>query len=207
MRPAAGRHPVSIQRCRAQAFALPMKTLLIVYHSVTGGTQQMAEAAAAGASTETSLQVKVLRAPDAGVRDVLQADGYIFATPENLAAMSGLMKDFFDRTYILTIASSTDQDSVGAAVDLIQGSVVMIDDRGRRSRRAGEHHTQRSISSRYDGSKPHQHRQCELTMRGRTIGYPCSVDGASGQSARCMGYALSRSNPNRTGRRETGWSN
>lgn len=76
-----------------------MKTLLIVYHSMTGGTQQMAQAAAAGAATDTSLQVKLLRAPDAGARDVLQADGYIFATPENLAAVSGLMKDFFDRTY------------------------------------------------------------------------------------------------------------
>ncbi|HEY4968674.1 MAG TPA: NAD(P)H-dependent oxidoreductase, partial [Steroidobacteraceae bacterium] len=31
--------------------------------------------------------------------DVLRADGFIFATPENLAAMSGKMKDFFDRTY------------------------------------------------------------------------------------------------------------
>jgi multimeric flavodoxin WrbA len=30
---------------------------------------------------------------------VLDASGYIFATPENLAAMSGKMKDFFDRTY------------------------------------------------------------------------------------------------------------
>jgi multimeric flavodoxin WrbA len=29
----------------------------------------------------------------------MEAAGYIFATPENLAAMSGLMKDFFDRTY------------------------------------------------------------------------------------------------------------
>jgi multimeric flavodoxin WrbA len=27
------------------------------------------------------------------------ADGCIFATPENLAAISGQMKDFFDRTY------------------------------------------------------------------------------------------------------------
>ena len=34
-----------------------------------------------------------------GGDDLLAADGYIFATPENLAAMSGVMKDFFDRTY------------------------------------------------------------------------------------------------------------
>jgi multimeric flavodoxin WrbA len=76
-----------------------MKTLLIVYHSMTGGTLQMAQAAADGAAAETSLQVKLLRAPDAGSSDLMDADGYIFATPENLAAISGLLKDFFDRTY------------------------------------------------------------------------------------------------------------
>ena len=76
-----------------------MKTLLIVYHSMTGGTLQMAQAAAAGASTEPSLQVRLLRAPDAGADDLMSADGYIFATPENLAAVSGMLKDFFDRTY------------------------------------------------------------------------------------------------------------
>ncbi len=76
-----------------------MKTLLIVYHSMTGGTLQMAQAAADGASTEPSLQVRLLRAPEAGADDLISADGYIFATPENLAAISGLLKDFFDRAY------------------------------------------------------------------------------------------------------------
>ena len=73
-----------------------MKTLLIVFHSQTGGTRQMAEAAARAAR---EIQVRLLHAADAGPRDVLAADGYIFATPENLAAISGLMKDFFDRSY------------------------------------------------------------------------------------------------------------
>ena len=76
-----------------------MKTLLIVYHSMTGGALQMARAAAAGAATEAGLRVRLLHAPDAGPPDVLGADAYLFATPENLAAMSGLMKDFFDRCY------------------------------------------------------------------------------------------------------------
>ena len=77
-----------------------MKTLLIVYHSMTGGTHQLAHAAAAGAEAErAAVQTPLLRAVDAGPEDVLSADAYVFATPENLASMSGLMKDFFDRNY------------------------------------------------------------------------------------------------------------
>ena len=76
-----------------------MKTLLIVYHSLTGGTLQLAQAAATGARTESTLQVSMLSAGDAQATDVLNASGFIFASPENLAAMSGKMKDFFDRTY------------------------------------------------------------------------------------------------------------
>ena len=76
-----------------------MKELLIVFHSMTDGTRQMAEAAARGAAAESEVQVRLMRAPEVGAEDVLRADGYVFATPENLAAMSGLMKDFFDRTY------------------------------------------------------------------------------------------------------------
>ena len=76
-----------------------MKTLLIVFHSRTGGTRQMAEAAARGAAGETEVGVRLLAATATGPEDLLAAQGYIFATPENLAAMAGLMKDFFDRTY------------------------------------------------------------------------------------------------------------
>lgn len=76
-----------------------MKTLLIVYHSMTGGTLQMAQAARAGAATEAAVVARLLHASEAGPGDLLAADGYIFATPENLAAISGLMKDFFDRSY------------------------------------------------------------------------------------------------------------
>jgi multimeric flavodoxin WrbA len=76
-----------------------MKTLLLVYHSLTGGTRQMAEAAARGAQAQPDVQVRLLSAEEAQPADVLAADGYIFATPECLAAMAGLMKDFFDRTY------------------------------------------------------------------------------------------------------------
>ena len=76
-----------------------MRTLLIVYHSLTGGARQMAEAAARGAAGEPDVRVRSLRAAEAGGEDVVRADGYLFVTPENLAAMAGVMKDFFDRTY------------------------------------------------------------------------------------------------------------
>ena len=75
-----------------------MKTLLIVFHSRTGGARQMAEAAVRGATGE-GVQVRLLPAAQAQTEDVLAADGYIFATPENLAALAGEMKEFFDRTY------------------------------------------------------------------------------------------------------------
>ena len=76
-----------------------MQTLLIVYHSLTGGTLQMAQAAARGAALEPSLRVALRRAEETDAAAVLDAAGYVFATPENLGAMSGLLKDFFDRTY------------------------------------------------------------------------------------------------------------
>lgn len=79
--------------------ATTRKTLLLVYHSWTGATEQMIHAVAHGATGEPDIDVRLLRAPEAGPDDLLAADGYVFATPENLAAIAGLMKDFFDRSY------------------------------------------------------------------------------------------------------------
>ncbi len=76
-----------------------MKHLLVVYHSMTGATEQLARAAVAGAASEREIDARLMHAPDATSADVLAADGYVFATPENLASMAGLMKDFFDRIY------------------------------------------------------------------------------------------------------------
>ncbi|MBO9433797.1 flavodoxin family protein [Ruegeria sp. R13_0] len=74
-----------------------MAQLLIVYHSRTGGARQMAEAAAEAGRDEADIVLKT--ADQAGPEDLLAADGYIFCAPENLAAISGLMKEFFDRSY------------------------------------------------------------------------------------------------------------
>lgn len=57
----------------------------------------MAKAAADAAQEE--IETLLLPADQAGPEHVIDADGYIFCAPENLAAISGVMKDFFDRCY------------------------------------------------------------------------------------------------------------
>jgi NAD(P)H-dependent FMN reductase len=89
-----------------------VKRLLIVWHSATGGAAQMADAAAeaarAGGRTgpgtdppgaEQPIAVRLQSARRTTAEDVLDADGYLFVAPENLATMAGAMKEFFDRVY------------------------------------------------------------------------------------------------------------
>lgn len=59
----------------------------------------MASALIAGAADEQGTKARLAHAAAAGPGDVLAADGLVFATPENLAAISGQLKDFFDRCY------------------------------------------------------------------------------------------------------------
>lgn len=73
--------------------------MLIVYHSQSGNTEQLASAVYQGACSEPDIEVQKRRAFDADLSDLLWADGLLFGTPENFGYMSGALKDFFDRTY------------------------------------------------------------------------------------------------------------
>ena len=71
------------------------KFLLIAWHSRTGASEALARSAAEGAGKSARL----LAAQDVAAEDVLSAGGYLFVCPENLASMSGMMKEMFDRLY------------------------------------------------------------------------------------------------------------
>lgn len=59
----------------------------------------MAEAAAKAARKEADVETLLMRAEECQPDDMLKADGLILATPENLAAIAGVMKAFLDRCY------------------------------------------------------------------------------------------------------------
>lgn len=68
---------------------------LIAWHSRTGASDALARAAAEGAGAAARLMPCGAVEPS----DLLGAAGYLFVCPENLATMSGLMKEMFDRCY------------------------------------------------------------------------------------------------------------
>lgn len=109
-----------------------MKQLLIVWHSRTGAARQMAEAAGRGAQSaareleqESDLRVLLRRASEVLADELLASHAYLFCAPENLASLSGEMKEFFDRNYYAVLdriqglpyacAISAGSDGSGAA--------------------------------------------------------------------------------------------
>lgn len=86
---------MTIDSTAAFASGMTDTSLLIVWHSRTGASEAMAQAAAKCASDACRL----LTCDEVEVDDFLAARGYLFCGPENLAALSGAMKDMFDRLY------------------------------------------------------------------------------------------------------------
>lgn len=106
--------------------------LLIVWHSRTGGAMAMAEAAREGAGNQDgAAAATIVRACDAMPHHILDAGALLFVCPENLAAMSGEMKEFFDRCYYpvlgriegtpyaTAIAAGSDGDNATRQIDRI----------------------------------------------------------------------------------------
>ena len=76
-----------------------MKRLLVVHHSQSGSTERLAHAAVAGAREEAEVEVRWLRAAEAGAADLAWCDALLLATPENFGFVSGGLKEFLDRTF------------------------------------------------------------------------------------------------------------
>jgi multimeric flavodoxin WrbA len=110
-----------------------MPRLLIVRHSPTEALAEIADAVAEGAGTEGLEEVEVVERPalEAGVDDVLAADGVLLVTPCNFGYMSGALKHFFDSTYndllepaqglpyALVVKGTTDASGAVRAVEAI----------------------------------------------------------------------------------------
>lgn len=78
-----------------------MPRLLVVHHTPSPAMQSLLEAAVSGARTDEIEDVEVVLRPAliASPVDVLEADGYLLATPANIGYMSGALKHFFDGVY------------------------------------------------------------------------------------------------------------
>jgi hypothetical protein len=107
--------------------------LLVVFHSRTGSTLALCDAAVAAATAAAGDEVglRILGAFSAGPDDVLWAHGVLLVTPANFGYMSGAMKDFFERVYhpclehtvglayALVVKGDTDVDGAVSSVERI----------------------------------------------------------------------------------------
>ncbi len=75
----------------------PHPNILIVYHSVEGHTQQMAEAVARGARSLQVLNVRLRTVSEATNDDVLWADAIIVGTPVYNANVAPPVQEFINR--------------------------------------------------------------------------------------------------------------
>ncbi len=76
-----------------------MKNLLVIYHSQSGNSARLAQAAVAGARQAGEAQVICRRAWDADTQDLIHCDGLLLVAAENSGTLAGSIKDFLDRTF------------------------------------------------------------------------------------------------------------
>ena len=71
--------------------------VIVVYHSLTGTTQSMAQAAAEGAQEVSGVTVELMRVGDATAADVERAAGIVVASPTHWANLPSAVVDFVNQ--------------------------------------------------------------------------------------------------------------
>ncbi|GGD66323.1 hypothetical protein GCM10010990_14780 [Croceicoccus mobilis] len=108
--------------------------LVIIWHSRTGGAAAMARAAMQGAAKYApDIPARLIPADAANAKHVIGARACLFVCPENLASMTGVMKEFFDRSYYPVLAAGERIAGRPYATAIAAGS----DERGRRGKSTG----------------------------------------------------------------------
>ena len=76
-----------------------MVKILVIYDSMTGNTEKMADAVVAGAKNVKGAQVVLRPVGKATHEDLLGSDGIIIGSPTYYGQMSGKLKTFIDTTF------------------------------------------------------------------------------------------------------------
>ena len=75
--------------------------VLVLYYSRTGNVEAMAKVVAEGVNSVEGASSKLRRVDYANVDDFISCDAVAFGSPNYFGYMAGLMKDFFDRAWLV----------------------------------------------------------------------------------------------------------
>jgi flavorubredoxin len=102
-----------------------MSKVLIIYHSLSGNTEKMANAVREGAAS-AGATVNLKKAADADADDMLDCDAVVMGTASYFGYEAGMMKDYFDRTFF-TLKGKVDNKPYGVFGSYGGGGEVAID--------------------------------------------------------------------------------
>jgi flavorubredoxin len=102
-----------------------MSKVLIIYHSLSGNTEAMAKAVKEGAEG-AGAAVVLKDAPDADAEDMMNCDAVVMGTANYFSYESGMMKDYFDRTFF-TLKGKVDNKPYAAFGSYGGGGTVAIE--------------------------------------------------------------------------------
>jgi multimeric flavodoxin WrbA len=76
-----------------------MANILVMYHTFSGNTEQMANAIAEGAQGVGGAEVAVKSVSDVTLEEFAAADAVAFGAPNTFGGMAGALREFFDRAW------------------------------------------------------------------------------------------------------------